>query len=307
MAPEQRPRTTGRWGVLRVIAPGVAFLLVGSASTGVNTPVRFGVITRYHPRLIYQTHQPMVDYLSRVTPFRFELKLGRSFEETAQDLERGVTQIAILSTMTYLEARARFGAVPLVRARGEQGQALTRGAIVTRVDSGITALGDLKGRTFAFAPAKSTAGNLLPRYLLFAAGVRLTDLKRYANLANYDNVILGVLRGQYDAGAVTDLVAERYRDRGLRILALSDPAPSEPIVTRPGVSPDLVRSVREALLTLDPEEPRDREILKDWDEEFRYGFVAASDSDYDGIRRMLEAIPRGCGVRCHYPRKGSAP
>jgi phosphonate transport system substrate-binding protein len=247
----------------------------------------------------------MVDYLSRVTPFRFNLKLGRSFEETALDLERGVTQIAILSTMTYLEARARFGAVPLVRPRGEQGQALTRGAIVTRVDGGITALGDLKGRTFAFAPAKSTAGNLLPRYLLFAAGVRLTDLKRYANLANYDNVVLGVLRGQYDAGAVSDLVAERYRDRGLRVLALSDPAPSEPIVARRGAPPELVRSVREALLALDPGSPRDRELLNDWDEEFRYGFVAASDADYDGIRRMLEAIPRGCGVRCHYPRKGS--
>lgn len=67
---------------------------------------------------------------------------------------------------------------------------------MTRADSGITTPEELKGRSFAFAPAKSTAGNLLPRYLLFANGVRLTDLKRYANLANYDNVILGVLRGQ---------------------------------------------------------------------------------------------------------------
>jgi phosphonate transport system substrate-binding protein len=265
------------------------------------------VITRYHPRLIYQTHQPMVDYLSRVTPYRFELKLGRSFEETTEDLEAGTTQIAILSALTYLEARARFGAIPLVKPKGEGGQALTRGAIVTRVDSGIAGLEKLKGRSFAFAPAKSTPGNLLPRYLLFAAGIRLTDLKRYANLANYDNVILGVLRGQYDAGAVTDLVAERYQDRGLRILALSDPAPSEPLVARPEASPKLVRSVRDALLALNPAEPRDREILKDWDEEFRYGFVAASDSDYDGIRRMLEAIPRGCGVRCHYPGKGAGP
>ncbi len=248
----------------------------------------------------------MVHYLSRVTPYRFELKLGRSFEETADDLERGRTQIALLSTLTYLEAHARFGAVPLVRPRGERGQALTRGAIVTRLDSGITTLAELKGRTFAFAPAKSTAGNLLPRYLLFASGVRLTDLKRYANLANYDNVVLGVLRGQYDAGAVSDLAVERYRDRGLRILAVTDPAPSEPLVTAPAASLDLVRSVREALLALDPAEPRDRDVLKDWDEEFRYGFIPATDKDYDGIRWMLEAIPRGCGVRCHYPRKGSA-
>jgi phosphonate transport system substrate-binding protein len=292
--------------VARSVAIGLALFVVTTSATAEDALVRFGVITRYHPRLIYQTHQPMVDYLSRVTPFRFELKLGRSFEETAEDLERGRTQIAVLSTLTYLEAQARFGAVALVRPRGEGGQALTRGAIITRADSGIATLEDLKGRTFAFAPAKSTAGNLLPRYLLFAAGVRLTDLQRYSNLANYDNVVLGVLRGQYDAGAVTDLVAERYRDRGLRIIALSDPAPSEPVVARPGISPQLVRSVREALLALDPGKPQDREILKDWDEEFRYGFIPATNEDYDGIRRMLEAIPRGCGVRCHYPRKGSS-
>lgn len=287
---------------------GVLVLALGGAALAADEApvVRFGVITRYHPRLIYQTHQPVMDYLSRTLRARFELKLGRSFEDTNRDLEQGTTQFALLSIMSYLEARVRFGAAPLVKPRGEGGQGVTRGVVVTRTDSGITTLGALKGRTFAFAPAKSTAGNLLPRYLLFAAGVRLTDLERYANLANYDNVVLGVLRGQYDAGAIPELVAERYRERGLRVLAVSDPAPSEPIVTRADLPAALARSVREALLALDPGDPRDREILKGWDDEFRRGFVTADDRDYDGIRRMLDAIPQGCGVRCHYPPRGSA-
>ena len=29
-----------------------------------------------------------------------------------------------------------------------------------------------------------------------------------------------------------------------------------------------------------------------WDEEFKYGFIEAKDSDYDAIRKILQSIPR---------------
>jgi hypothetical protein len=39
--------------------------------------------------------------------------------------------------------------------------------------------------------------------------------------------------------------------------------------------------------------------MMSWDPEFRYGFVEASEADYAPIYRMMEAIPEGCGIRCH--------
>lgn len=88
-------------------------------------------------------------------------------------------------------------------------------------------------------------------------------------------------------GAVIDSVANRFKNRGLKIIDVSGPIPGLPIVVRADVSPELVSSIKTALLSLDYINPGHRKIMEQWDEEFRYGFVEATDSDYDTIREMI--------------------
>jgi phosphonate transport system substrate-binding protein len=100
------------------------------------------------------------------------------------------------------------------------------------------------------------------------------------------------LRGNFDAGAVIDSVANRFKGRGLKILDVSQPIPGLPIVVRADAPARLVEEIKKALLTLDYKDPEQRKVMEQWDEEFRYGFAEAADSDYDSIRKMKDYLNR---------------
>lgn len=42
---------------------------------------------------MYQYFQPMMDYLSKHSPFQFETKLSKSYAETAENLGKGIVDL----------------------------------------------------------------------------------------------------------------------------------------------------------------------------------------------------------------------
>lgn len=261
--------------------------------------VYFGFITRYNPRIMYEEYQPIMDYLSAQTPYRFEIRLGKTYQDAVEFLRDGKVQIASFGAVTYVEAHHGFNAVPILKPLNENGQPYYRSLIVVRKESAIQTLKDLRGKTFAFASVHSTSGNLLPRYNLVKVGITLDDLASYTNLKHHDSVAKSVLAGEYDAGAVKDIIAYKYLAKGLRILHSSGPIPSVPLVVRPDCDPRLIQSVKKALLKIDIRKPEYRQLVSNWNKEFRNGFVETGDADYRVIREMLNAIPGSCGNSCH--------
>jgi len=88
--------------------------------------LRFGVISRYNPVLMYRLYQPLVDYLSARTPYRVELVLGKTYRDAVRFLGEGRTDIAYLGGVTYLMARVQFGARPLAKPLNPDGEATYR-------------------------------------------------------------------------------------------------------------------------------------------------------------------------------------
>ncbi len=261
--------------------------------------VRFGVNLRYNPISMYKRYQPLMDYLTQHTPYRFELKIGRDYLEALRYLKYGSTQIGLLGDIAFVEARLRFGAVPILMPLREDGRPSYRSAIVVPRNSPLSSLQDLKGKSLALGNIHSTSGNFFPRYLLLSKRIYLRELGSVANLRNHDAVARAVLRGEYDAGAVNDLTAEKYRKEGLRVLAYSDPIPTAPIVVRKDAPRQLVKAVSDALLALDRTNPAHKKIMRNWDDTLRYGFTTANVSDYRQVARMFKTIPSSCGKGCH--------
>ncbi len=117
-----------------------------------------------------------------------------------------------------------------------------------------------------------------------------------ARLANDDEVAKAVLAGRFDAGAVEDIVAERYSQKGLRAFHVSGPIPRGPLAIRDDLPRRVESAIRDALLKLNP---KGAESRQDWAEEIRYGFQPAVDSDYEPIRKILKTAPTGCRESCH--------
>lgn len=265
--------------------------------------VYFGVIPRDNPRIMYEKYQPILDYLASQTPYRYELVLKKNYEETVHSLGSGEIDVALLGPLTYLEARAKYGAEIFLMSRGVDGTASYRSVLVTKKDSPVRTLAELKGKSVAFASSKSASGNLIPRYMLANAGIHLRDLSDYANFDYQDSVVKAVLKGQYAAGAVRDSVAQKYVKLGLAVIAESEPIPTGPLVAGRGTPNAVVESIKKALMALNPGDAGGQAVLKRLDDEYKNGFAEAADQNYRGIRSQINAVPQTCGIGCHPKRK----
>ncbi len=271
---------------------------IPSSLTGDDGIVYFGVLPRDNPVTTYGQYQPLVAYLTRATGRKIELQLEKSYRDVVDSLGRGKIFFALLGPLTYLDAYKRYDAPPIAKAKTARGETFFRSVIVSDADGRITELPHLVDKKFAFGALWSTSGNLIPRYMLAWAGIHLDNLQEYRNYGYNDTVAKKIISGEFDAGAISLSTALRYLPHGLRIIATSDPIPTGPVVVSPKAPYPLTRKVQQALLGLSDNDDG-RKVLAKLDADLQGGFVAASDADYAGIRRMINEVPLTCGKGCH--------
>lgn len=88
------------------------------------------------------------------------------------------------------------------------------------------------------------------------------------------------------AGAVKDTLYEEFKKFGIKKLKASGPIPPFTFGATPALSPETENAFRNALLKLKPlTNPSDKQTMKGWDPEVKYGFAPAP-KNY--LRNVLE-------------------
>lgn len=112
----------------------------------------------------------------------------------------GQAQMGSLATFAAITAADRDCAYPaLVSTR--YGSATYTGQIIAHVDSGITSVADLAGKTFCATDETSTSGWIIPSIMMRAAGVDPEKDVDVIFAGSHDAAVLGVYNGDCDAGA----------------------------------------------------------------------------------------------------------
>jgi phosphonate transport system substrate-binding protein len=183
---------------------------------------------------------------------------------------------------------ALHGAKPLLARIEINGKPSVGAYIVTRADSPLRKLADLRGQRFAFGDANSTMGAVVARHVLRRAGVGLEDLGGYQYLGSHRNVALAVLSGDYDAGAVKKEVYDDVRARGLRVLVKLPEVSEHLFVTRSDLPAGEIAALRQALLGL-KDVAGGAGILQAIDREMT-AMVPVRDADYDSLRELQRVL-----------------
>ena len=258
------------------------------AEETVTGVLRMGVVPIEAPAIMFRNFSPLAEYLSKFLKQKVDLKVAVDFQSAVRDLEQGVTQFCFMGPSTYISAHAKFGAKVLAKALND-GKPVHHSVIVTREDSGINNLEDIKGRSFAFGDINSTTSHIVPRAMLLSAGIDVKDLLYYNYLGHHEEVIKGLLNGDFDAGGVMETVALKYKDKGIRLLKFSEDIPEFNICTSNSTDMKTVAEFKQALLKLDATTTEGARVLKSINESYT-GFAAATDDDYNSIRSMMARI-----------------
>ncbi|SCZ59983.1 phosphate/phosphite/phosphonate ABC transporter substrate-binding protein [Thiohalomonas denitrificans] len=251
-------------------------------------PLKLGV----HPYLpateLVSRFTPLAEYLEDTLERPVEIVVSSSYESHIEQVATGEFTLALLGPIPYVVLTRDHGTPPILAALQIDGHAMFHGVIITREESPLQRLEDLAGRKFAFVDPNSTMGYVVPLSILERHGIPLEKLDRHAFLNSHENVAIGVLLGRYDAGAVKDETYGKYRDRGLRALAVTSDIPEHLFVAGYQVEPQLVKSLRAALLKL-PQTPDGEEVLRAIKPDLT-GLVPIHNRQYDALRQMLQSI-----------------
>jgi phosphonate transport system substrate-binding protein len=199
--------------------------------------------------------------------------------------------VSYLGPISYVKLKEKLPVEPAVMELTPDGQAGYYAYLIARADSGLKRLDDAKGKTLAFVDKESTSGFLIPAYYFLQ--VRKQTPGSFAGkvvfAGTHENVIAGVLGGQYDFGATDDIDFERYlREHQLQksrfvILWKSEKYPAPLYAIRQDLPPTLRRAFRDSMLAVN-QQPK---ILSDLG---IGGLVKADDAAYNKVRSLRSLV-----------------
>jgi phosphate/phosphite/phosphonate ABC transporter binding protein len=240
------------------------------------------------PIEVIKKFSPLAEYLSKKLGKKVELRAVSDYEGAIRDIGHGITQLCFMTPTTYIEANKKYGVQVLVKALAE-GKATYHSVIIAKSDSTINTIEDIKGHTFAFGDPHSLSNYIAPRVMLFDAGIDLKDLLYYEYLGPHEEVLNAVLKGKFDAGGVTESIAYKFKDKGIKFIKFSDELPGFSICVSNALPEKDKVSIKNALIALTDTTPEGSSILISIYKRYS-AFEEASDAEYANVRVMMSRL-----------------
>ena len=253
------------------------------------------------PSEIHQAAAKITKMLSAELKMKVEAKVATDYAGVVEAMRGGRVHMAFYPPAAYVMAEQRADAKVILKSTFK-GQSAYFSAIITRKDSGISSLADLKGRSFAFVDPSSTSGSIYPRVMLLDAGIKPErDFKHVLNAGGHDSVVLAVFNKRVDAGAcyANDSQAKQAAwtmpnllpkpgDKGqIKVVALSKPIPADNISVRKDLDEALVGRIKAFFLRLSSTEEGREHIKRIYKVD---GFTSASPEDYAPVREAFNKV-----------------
>ncbi len=262
-----------------------------SAPSNQRKTLRFAVTDVVGMEELQNDYEPFRVALEEVLERQVEFFPTENLIAAAAALHAFEVDMVMAGPSEYVVIRAKSEALPVV--------SLTRlnyhSLIVTRVDSGIQALADLKGKTVGITEVGQTGGHIGGVKLLADSGLQPTD--------DYEMIALGStgIWTNLQDGSVDAVVGLPHRyeqflstagvsETEFPIIAEGAPLPNDVFVLNRLLEPAEVKDIQSRML-----EQKDKLIAgllaTEGNQKFQGGtLVAANDSDYDMVREMYRLI-----------------
>lgn len=251
------------------------------------------LILAVHPYLpateIVTRFTPLSQYLSQALGRPVQVRVGIDYAEHITAIGEDRVDIAYMGPAPYVKLVTLYGKKPLLARQQINNQPHLRGVIIVRRDSPLIKLTDLKGKRFAYGDVESTMSHIVPRHMMQRAGVPENALAGHAFLGSHSNVVLAVLSGDYDAGAVKEEVFQAHAAKGLRVLAESLPVADHNFVASSRLLPAMVDKLRRSLWQM-KDSAKGRTAMNAIHPNMN-ALVPALDSNYDSLRAIIADTP----------------
>lgn len=249
--------------------------------------VNFGVIPVAGATSVKDTFGELSSYLEKKLGVKVNLQTAGDYAGVITAMQHNHVQIAYFGPESYVEAQKRVNAEILAVEIGEEtGLPGYYGMIITKKDSGLNTLEDIKGKKWAFTSSNSTSGTLVPTVMFYKKNIKPEEyFSKVLYSGGHEASILSVKAGNVDAASTNNLDFNRGLGRNwskddFNIIWQSELIPGSPVTARADLPASFKKAVKDALLSYDDKEGLSKLKLK--------GFAETKDSDYDSVRDLIK-------------------
>jgi len=266
-------------------------LAAGSLSAQSVKELKISAIPDENPQEMLRIYAPFADYLSKEVGVPVKFTPVVDYAATVEGLAADRLDMVWYGGLTSVQAAKQAKGAHRIIMRKEDAE--FKSYFITRKETGIKNLKDLKGKTFAFGSVSSTSGHLMPRYYLLKAGINPEkDFSKFSFSGAHDATAAWVEAGQVDAGALNFLVWDKLVqtkkvDTNKVVIFYTTPPYVDYVWTvRGGLDKAIVDKLSKAFLKLDYKNPEHKKLL---DLHRTKGYIVAKDADWKGIEEAAVA------------------
>jgi phosphonate transport system substrate-binding protein len=247
--------------------------------------LRISAIPDENPQELLRIYTPFADYLTKEIGIPVKFTPVVDYAATVEGLAGKKLDMVWYGGLTSVQAVRMAKGAKRIIMRKEDTE--FKSHFITRKDTGIRELKDLKGKTFSFGSVSSTSGHLMPRYYLMKAGVNPEkDFSKFSFSGAHDATAAWVEAARVDAGALNflvwdKLVANKKVDTDKVVVFHTTPPYVDYVWTvRGGLDRAIVEKISKALLKLDYNKPEDKKLL---DLHRTKGYIPAKDEQWKSL------------------------
>lgn len=237
------------------------------------------------PEDIRDMYVPVLERIFRSIGMKAKVMIAKDYESLGRNIKDGLLDGGWFSPMAYTIAYEIADITPVATPK-INGKDYYNGYIITRNDTGINDIADLGGKHFGYVDKGSASGYLYAKYSIEQAGFDPEKFLGEVTFAgSHDQVINGVINGDYAAGATYNEAYEKAEKNGvdmskIRIISKTGNIQKDAIAFSNKMDPELLDKIRTAFVNFTDFTGITTPVT---------GFVEGKDSNYDLIRAVQKS------------------
>lgn len=272
-----------------IVIVSILFLFC-SIDIAASETLTLGIPSKKTALTMLSRWQPIAEEVSRRSGIDIKLIMVKDHDELTEKMTNQEIDLGYYSPVFLVKAQNKLELTPLVM-RVKYGSPYYRAGFITKKDSEINELLDLKGKKIALtAKEDSTSGYYIPLSMLRNEEIDFQEDVEIIFTGKHINALKSVVYGSVNVGAIklyilddpanSDLVSQ------IKIISRSFYIPGSSIAAVSTISNEKINLIKDAFLSLstDPEGLKAIELMN-FD-----GFVLSNNELYNPVRNYLQEL-----------------
>lgn len=211
--------------------------------------LKLAVLSYGNPVEEYRRYKILSDYLTKTTKTKIDIQIVKDISTLFDMFKSNQAQMAVGCSVVYFELKKKHN-VEAVAVLKINGKAVENGVLITRSDSDISSINQVKGKKVVLGSPICMSNCVMPLYMLSLAGITQEDVPNIWSAGTDKGAIITLLSGIADVAGVREESLKGFENR-IKVISKSPSFPRHILMVSKNIDKNSYTKIEEAIFSMD--------------------------------------------------------